>query len=255
MMDRKLFWTLNKNGEEVLRDLEEEGKIFTMEGYYEGIFDGNNYMWQEMFNHYLYDDLGCDYERYGCYIREGDTVLDLGGNIGIFAHRAETRGASKVISFEPLSPTFNCLNRNKGPKTEVYKNAVGGESRFAEFRIHSDFTHIGGGSSKEEFLLGRPVIHSEKVFYVNINDIFSSYKNEINFMKIDIEGGEVEVLNSISDHNLNSLRCLAAEFHNINEGFEEFESNFIERMVNTIGFKYFILYHGNGDLRTLNFWK
>ena len=108
-MDKKLFWTLGPNGDEILRNLEEENKEFTTNDYYNGKFDSNNYQWYEMFNHYVYDDLGCDYERYGCYIIEGDVVLDLGGNIGVFAHRAEIRGASKIISFEPQKQLFYAL--------------------------------------------------------------------------------------------------------------------------------------------------
>ena len=106
-MENKKFWTLRPDGSEVLRDLNEENKNFTREGYLNGEFDANNYQWYEMFHHYSFDDNGCDYERHGCYIKEGDVVLDLGANIGVFAHRAETRGASKVICFEPVTPTFN----------------------------------------------------------------------------------------------------------------------------------------------------
>jgi hypothetical protein len=73
-------------------------------------------------------------------------------------------------------------------------------------------------------------------------------------MKIDIEGGEVDVLTSITDENLNSLRCLSAEFHRTYDGFDKFQSNFTDRMSN-LGFKHFTVYYGNEDLRTLNFWK
>jgi hypothetical protein len=228
-MDNKLFWTLSPKGEEVLRDLEEENKEFSTDDYFNGKFDANNYQWYEMFNHYVYDDLGCDYERYGCYIQEGDVVLDLGGNIGVFAHRAETRGASKVISFEPITPTF---------------------------RIHTDFTHIGGGTSEDQDLMlnQRPIIHSEKVIIIGINEIFEDMETKIDFMKIDIEGGEVDVLTAITNDNLNKLRCLAAEFHKTNDDFDVFQSNFINRMDN-LGFNHFTVYHGNGGLRTLTFWK
>jgi hypothetical protein len=68
----------------------------------------------------------------------GTPTATTGGNIGVFAHRAEIRGASKVISFEPVTPTFNCLIKNRGPKTSVYKNAVGGKNGFTTFRIHTD---------------------------------------------------------------------------------------------------------------------
>jgi FkbM family methyltransferase len=255
-MDNKLFWTLRPNGEEVLRDLEQENKNFSREAYLKGEFDGNNYQWFEMFHHYSFDDNGCDYERYGCYIREGDVVLDLGGNIGVFAHRAEIRGASKVISFEPVTPTFNCLIKNKGPKTLVYKNAVGGKNGFTTFRIHTDFTHIGGGTSEDQDMLlnERQTIHSERVIIVGINEIFESMESKIDFMKIDIEGGEVDVLTSITDKNLSKLRCLSAEFHKTYEDFDLFQEQFIQRM-NNLSFKSFVLYHGDGNLRTLNFWK
>lgn len=255
-MGNKLFWTLLPDGTEVLRDLQKENESFSRIKYDNGEFDGNNFQWYEMFNHHVYDDLGCDYERYGCYIREGDVVLDLGGNIGIFAHRAEVRGASKVISFEPVTPTFNCLIKNRGPKTLVYKNAVGGKNGFTTFRIHTDYTHIGGGTSEDQDLLlnERSIVHSERVIIVGINDIFDNMEEKIDFMKIDIEGGEVDVLTSITDENLLTLRCLSAEFHKSYEEFDIFQDQFVKRM-NTLGFRSFVLYHGNGTLRTLNFWK
>jgi FkbM family methyltransferase len=255
-MDNKKFWTLRTDGTEVLRDLKKENENFSRDAYLKGEFDGNNYMWFEMFDHYVFDDNGCDYERRDCYIREGDVVLDLGGNIGVFAHRAETRGASKVICFEPVTPTFNCLIKNKGPKTLVYKNAVGGKHGFTTFRIHTDYTHIGGGTNEHQDLLlnQREIIHSERVIVIGINEIFEGVESKIDFMKIDIEGGEVGVLTSITDKNLSSLRCLAAEFHKTYDDFDVFQSNFTDRM-KLLGFKHFTAYYGDGNLRTLNFWK
>jgi len=255
-MNDKKFWTLRPDGSEVLRDLKKENESFNLEAYKNREFDANNYQWYEMFHHYSFDDIGCDYERYGCYIKEGDVVLDLGANIGIFAHRAETRGASKVICFEPVTPTFNCLIKNKGPKTLVYKNAVGGEQGFTTFNIHTDFTHIGGGTSHDQDLMlnGRNIVHSERVIIIGINEIFEGMDSKIDFMKIDIEGGEVDVLTSITNENLNSLRCLSAEFHRTYDGFDKFQSNFTDRMSN-LGFKHFTVYYGNGSLRTLTFWK
>ena len=255
-MENKKFWTLTPDGTEVLRDLKKENENFSLDSYRNGEFDGNNYMWFEMFHHYSFEDIGCDYERMGCYIREGDVVLDIGGNIGVFAHRAETRGASKVISFEPVTPTFNCLIKNKGPKTSVYKNAVGGKNGFMTFNIHTDYTHIGGGTSHDQDLMlaDKEIVHSEKVIVIGINEIFQGLETKIDFMKIDIEGGEVDVLTSITDDNLGSLRCLSAEFHKTYDEFEEFQNNFINRMSN-LNFNHFIVYYGNGNLRTLTFWK
>jgi FkbM family methyltransferase len=263
-MEHKKIWTLDKQGSEVLRDLKSENEIYLIEGYRmssqfrndynAGILDANNYQWYEMFNNWVCDDNGCDYERYGCYIKEGDVVLDIGANIGIFSHRAEFRGASKVISFEPLTPTFNCLIKNRGPKTLVYKMAVGAQNKWIDFMIHTDYTHIGGGSSKDDIINNRTVIHQEKVYMININDLFNNLSEKIDFMKVDIEGGEVDLFNTITDENLSSLRCVSCEFHKINGQFDTFQENFINRM-NRLGFKSFVLYLGDGDLRTVNFWK
>jgi len=255
-MSDKLFYTLKPDGSQVLRNLAKENENFTKELYYQGQFDANNFQWYEMFHHHVYEDNGCDYERMGCNIKEGDVVLDLGGNIGVFAHRAEMRGASKVFSFEPLSPTFACLIKNAGPKTTVYKNAVGSENKFVDFRIHTDFTHIGGGTADSQDLLlaGRPIIHTEKAYMININEVFEGLGTKIDFLKVDIEGGEVDVFNTIKDEHLISLRCVAAEFHKTYEEFDAFQNNFVNRM-SGLGFKHFTLFHGNGDLRTLTFWK
>ena len=255
-MNNKKFYTLDCGGNEVLRDLKKENESFTRELYQNGQFDGNNYQWFEMFHHYSFDDNGCDYERYGCYIKEGDVVLDLGANIGVFAHRAETRGASKVICFEPVTPTFNCLIKNKGPKTLIYKNAVGAKQGFTTFNIHTDYTHIGGGTSHIQDLMlnDRNIVHSERVITIGINEIFEGMDSKIDFMKMDIEGGEVDVLTAITDENLSSLRCLSAEFHRTCDEFDIFQSNFTDRMYN-LGFTHFTVYYGNRDLRTLTFWK
>lgn len=255
-MENKKFWTLGPDGSEILRDLKKENENFTQELYIKGDFDANNYQWYEMFDHYNFEANGCDYERQGCYIKEGDIVLDLGSNIGVFAYRAELRGASKVICFEPVTPTFNCLIKNKGPKTSVYKNAVGGKNGFMTFNIHTDYTHIGGGTSHDQDLTldDKEIVHSEKVIVIGINEIFEGLETKIDFMKIDIEGGEVDVLTSITDDNLSSLRCLSAEFHKTYDEFDEFQTNFINRMYN-LNFNHFTVYYANGDLRTLTFWK
>ena len=249
----KKFYTLDKEGNEVLRDLIEENKNFSREGYLSGIFDANNYQYYENFNHFVYDDLGCDYERYGCFIKEGDRVLDLGANIGIFAHRAETRGASEVLCFEPISLTYNCLVKNSGNKTKTFRMAVGEESGFRTFKVHTDFTHIGGGTfDPQNTLLDKKIVYEEECVMTNINTIFSTM-GIFDFMKIDIEGGEVELFNAISDENLSSLRCVAIELHSY-DGFEEFQDSLFTRMY-SFGFKSFLLHHSNSGLKTANFWK
>lgn len=251
----KLFWTLDLNGKEVLRDLEKEHENFSHENYLKGISDHYNYLWHEMFHNYNFDDNGCDYERMGCQIKEGDYVLDIGANIGVFAHRAEFRGAAKVYAFEPVTPTFNCLIKNKGPKTEVFKLAIGGVNEFRTFKLHTNINNLGGGTcDPDNNLIYKNIVFEEKVFVIDINKIFEELVDKVDFLKMDIEGSEFESLNSIKDEYLNKLRCLSAEFHCHSNVFEEFQSKFIQRM-EKLNFNHFILYYGDGKLRTISFWK
>jgi FkbM family methyltransferase len=79
--------------------------------------------------------------------------------------------------------------------------AVGDENKWIDFKIHTDYTHIGGGSSKDEALNNRTIIHQEKAYMIGINELFGQVSDRIDFMKMDIEGGEVDVLNAITDEN------------------------------------------------------
>lgn len=245
----KMFWTLNKGGGLVLRDLENENITFSRDAYFKGEYDSFNYMYYENFNHYVHDDIGCDYERYGCVIEKGDRVLDIGANIGIFAHRAETRGAREIVSFEPLSPAYECLKRNAGINTITNKIGVSSKNDLMNFSVHTDYTHVGGGS----YLTHKNVItiYEEYVNVIGINDLFNKH-GIFDFIKIDIEGGEVEIMKSISDENLSSCRCLAMELHGVDD-VQNIQDNFVFRM-NKLGFRHFVLLH-NGGLRTINFWK
>lgn len=254
-MNNKKFWVINEKGQLELRDLLNESKNFTIDKYYKGEVDSYNFIYHEMFNNFQYDDLGCDYERYGCFIKPDDIVLDIGANVGIFSHRAESRGASKIIAFEPILNTFQCLFLNKTDKMDIYNLGVCDKNEFREFKIHSSLSNTGGGQHDINNVLeskGLNIVYNKLSYCININNIFNFYK--IDFLKMDIEGGEVDVLNQISDENLNSIRCFASEFHNNSENFDLFQSNFLNRL-NKLGFDHFTLYHGDGFLRTITAWK
>jgi protein-L-isoaspartate O-methyltransferase len=53
------------------------------------------------------------YLQHGVEVREGDTVLDVGANIGVAAaFFAVECGAGTVHSFEPVPPIFEVLREN-----------------------------------------------------------------------------------------------------------------------------------------------
>ena len=45
-------------------------------------------------------------------IKEGDTVIDIGGNLGLFSYYALCKGAKQVYCFEPSPQCYNCIVEN-----------------------------------------------------------------------------------------------------------------------------------------------
>lgn len=256
MNNFKKIWTLDSNGNEILRDLYKENENFSRSTYSYDKYDPYNLIWHETFNNYVHDDIGCDYERYGTHITSNDVVLDVGANIGLFAYRAELRGARKIYSFEPIDKTFRCLVKNTSEKTIPHKLGVGSKNGTKNFVVPENYLHTIGSTSEpdNDILNRRGVATTETVQIIGINDIFQIY-DDITYFKLDVEGDEMDILPAISDENLQKLRCVVGEFHTTSRhNIDEVDPKFYIRMEN-LGFKHFTLHYGNGDLRTFHFWK
>lgn len=256
----KSFWTVDNQGTYVERDLhfEHYNWFDRARGKYndEKKADSYNTMFYEIFDTNEFGSDGCDYERYGCQILPGDVVADIGANIGLFSYRAELRGASAVYSFEPLFSTYMALYLNKGNKTRTFKNAIYSDQRILEMAIPEMKSNTGGGMIKEKLdSINRHSIVDEMVSSISINSLFEkSMIGKIDFMKMDIEGAELECLSSLTDENLASLRCLAVEIHLNVPGVDAFKDEFIGRC-HRLGFKTFENYYIGGQQLTLNVWR
>jgi 31-O-methyltransferase len=258
--ENKKFWTIDNSGSYVLRDLDYEARFWfdKRNGNYDSskVSDPYNSCWFEIFDFYECGSDGCDYERFGCQILPGDIVLDIGGNIGIFAHRAEVKGASCVYSFEPMTKTFHALSMNAGERTRVFKNAIFSEQRILNMSIPDSELNTGGGSLTEILnSFGRTSALQENVVSLEINSLFKPEMiGKIDFIKMDIEGAEIQCLDAISDENLSSIRCLAAEFHRTIPEMDSFRERFIKRC-SRLGFTHFTNYYSCGTQMTVNIWK
>ena len=80
--------------------------------------------------------------------------------------------------------------------------------------------------------------------------------DEIDYMKIDAEGAEIEILSGITDQNLIKIKKIAIEFHNCFwEDGETKRQKIIDRFTQ-LNFKTYTLFMGNNDkLQMLYLWK
>lgn len=132
-------------------------------------------------------------------IRNGDNVLDLGAGIGDFSLIASkhVNGKGSVIAIEPSPHDFGLLKRNI--EENNCKNITAINIGVGNKRTHKDITYSG------------------RHFRCKVDTLESIYhdfdiKNPTDFIKMDIEGAETEVV-STSMHLLDRSRVLSLELH------------------------------------------
>lgn len=143
------------------------------------------------------------------YIKEGDLVFDIGGNIGQYALPfSELVGdTGRVISFEPDYKNFAFLqfniNINKCTNVTCCNYAIGADETALDF--YRD-TKTGGrmGSFNKENVNENFDGFSEKVFLKKFDSIISVY-GQPSFVKIDVEGFEHKVIAGLT---LNFQHCV-----------------------------------------------
>ena len=243
----KKSYYVPKGGVISSRNLYDFSENFTWDEMNAGRQDGYNHLMKEM--HFTFDNYtnGNIYERHGCTVENGDVVVDIGANIGAFANYAYHKGAEKIYCFEPADTAFECLARNKPLGAETFKSAVGNKYGIIKITLPSADDTMSGSAFIDKGI-------SNYCPIVPIDFLFSQEVLEkIDFLKIDCEGAELDVIDGISDENLGKISKIALEFH-ANYLTEDDSEKIIQRLTGA-GFRSFQLFLGNGELRIYNFWR
>jgi FkbM family methyltransferase len=144
------------------------------------------------------------------------TIVDIGGNIGLFALYACSEGAACVHSFEPSEQSFALLQANVAAnqlEAHVFasQNAVLGQP--------SAPIYFPRKSSITNAMIDAPVSVREgaddmaPVSVVTLAEIVRQART-VNFAKIDCEGAEYEILFSTDRKTFDCIDAIALEYHN-----------------------------------------
>lgn len=134
--------------------------------------------------------------RFGNY--SFNTILDVGANIGQTArHLRENFATANIYSLEPIKATFDTMVRNtKDINVRCFNLALGAQNETIEVT-----TQINNDNSVMNSLLESNNIHAseptktEKVKVLTLAQFCSENKiDKIDFLKIDTEGFDLEVL-------------------------------------------------------------
>lgn len=145
-----------------------------------------------------------------------DCVVDLGGNVGLFAARA-ARMARRVVTYEPIADNFECLRRNcdSRPNVESVLCAVAGKAqRIRVYRpknptlsgVHSIYTEMGGHMSEGY----------DEVDAITLDQLFARHAiDHCDLVKIDVEGAEYEILHATSRETFGRIDRIHGEYHDV----------------------------------------
>lgn len=184
-------------------------------------------------------------------INEGDVVVDLGANIGVFNRWAYSQGAAKVISFEPDKRYFKVLQKNVDPKSVLFNaamsNKVGTTNLF-------ESNHLGGSNI---FTSNTSNVVNYPVRTYTFDYLFETgFLTTIDFLKIDIEGAEILVFEGISDENLSKIKTISLEYHHAHLNFDKKLREDLINRLNKLGFNSHLLFLGDNDqLQLIYLWK
>jgi len=183
------------------------------------------------------------YEHGRCKIEPGDVVVDCGGNIGVFARYAKEMGASEVYSFEPEPDNYSALEKN----VESWKSELGisNKAGISELFIHSC---EGGHSVKDNNINNTKTGESVQIELVTLDHMIGELGLDvINYLKVDIEGSELDLFAGLSDDNLAKVQKICIEYHNMLFDFKaELRTELLTRLTNA-GFSAYTLYLGDND--------
>ena len=135
-----------------------------------------------------------EYTHDGFDIGPGETVIDVGGNIGTFALLAAQR-AARVITVEPNGDNFARLQgnlaRNGASNVTALRAAVAQTSGTVTLQCAAE----GGYHTISAGILDGAALSVETVPAITLPQIFETYQVErCDFLKLDCEGAEYEIL-------------------------------------------------------------
>ena len=149
----------------------------------------------------------------GFEISPNSIVIDIGAHRGVFVGFASRRNPRQILAIEPNRENFHQLQsfvtQNKLSNITLLNKAV--SSQDGEVKLYRS-THSRHSIQKQ--------LHSENLFEtvqaISLDSLLAPYER-IDFLKMDCEGEEYEILRAANANSLERIQTLSMEIHNINQ--------------------------------------
>jgi FkbM family methyltransferase len=144
--------------------------------------------------------------KIGFDIGPNDVWLDGGAQIGIFAEYAASRGAKKVVCYEPEKSNFALLKKNCESLTGKYQTEFETINRALTNKGGYEVLHVAPNTWRHAIDTHyKKKLPTQRIKCDAFRDALKK-RPEINCVKLDIEGAELEILkNPQPFENVNKL--------------------------------------------------
>ena len=158
---------------------------------------------------------------------EPKNIFDLGANVGQFTiDFARTFTHAHIFSFEPITSTFNELEQNVaysqiGPRIHLYNFGLSDEKKTMNLGKPRDRKDRDSNSGLySSYYSKEGDFDIKKCKFVNLNEFCNDNNVYPDLIKMDIEGHEFEVLNTIKGDILQTVTAILVEV-NYDERFPD----------------------------------
>jgi len=215
---------------------------------------------------YVYKEIFEDqcYLRHGIRLQDGDTVVDIGANIGLFSLFVMSRCKNpKIYACEPAPVVYDLLKANcdaYGSNVRALNVGVSDKRKTATFTFYEKSSVFSGfysdeakdreaiqavvrnmlsgsfqGESVEEYVSELTADRLRRKTYecqlTSLSDIIRENQiHKIDLLKIDAEKAELDIINGIEDHDWPKIKQIVLEIHDpTREAIKRIEQLLIEK--------------------------
>ena len=159
------------------------------------------------------------YQAYGSDFKDAN-VVDIGASNGDSSVFFAKRGAKKVIGFEPDNRSYNLALENVRASgveqiVTIYNKAISSSTGQTKLFMYKENPNANSIDKENMVILPDDAISEENVECISLREVMSMLGGEnIDLLKIDCEGCEYKVLNSLDANDYGRIKHIYLEYHN-----------------------------------------